>query len=352
MEIERRLLDDILDAAQNLNPGDALDPRALEAIARQLAPRRVAHSVETGAGGSTLLFSHLSANHTAFAIDGENRVLSRLRGSRLLRGDRVRFVEGPTQRTLPRHVFLTKLQAALLDGPHGFPFPQLEYYHLYPHLDEDAVLIVDDIHIPCVHDLYEFLKADAMFEPLEVVGRTALFRRTAVPAHEPLGDGWWLQGYNRRPLLRYTWKERLRSRLPREVLSRLKTLAAGGRKCVRIDAVDTRGDSAFLEGRAEAPAGVQIWALAHRKDVEGWWPQGEGAVTIENGRWKTTVKLGEPEDAGRDFEIALAPVDADAHNLLLCWVEESRAAREWPPIRLPRPAAGLRHTILTVRRQV
>lgn len=72
----------------------------------------------------------------------------------------------------------------------------LEYYHIYPHLAPGALLVVDDSQIPCVRMLIEFLDADRMFECVSLVHTTAFFRRTEAPAVNPLGDDWWLQGYN------------------------------------------------------------------------------------------------------------------------------------------------------------
>ena len=55
-------------------------------------------------------------------------------------------------------------------------------------------LILDDIHIRSTHNLYRFLCAEDLFELVEVVERTAFFRRTGAPVFDPFGDGWWLQG--------------------------------------------------------------------------------------------------------------------------------------------------------------
>ena len=110
----------------------------------------------------------------------------------------MRFVEGPTQITLPRHTFDGSLQLVLIDGPHGYPFPDLEYYYFYPQLDAGALLIVDDIHIPTVTNLFDFLSVDDMFSLKEVVETTAFFTRTDAPTFSPIEDGWWLQPYNQR----------------------------------------------------------------------------------------------------------------------------------------------------------
>ena len=154
------------------------------------------YTVETGCGKSTLLLSHLSAQHTVFTV-GVSKNLNRLRESQLMKPDSVHFVEGPTQLTLPTYSFEAKIQLALLDGPHGFPFPTLEYFWIYPHLEPGALLIVDDIHIPTVNQLYAVLREDDMFELIEVVQTTAFLRRTGSVIFPTTGDGWELQTYNK-----------------------------------------------------------------------------------------------------------------------------------------------------------
>ena len=99
----------------------------LRAIARLFQQEGViAWSVETGSGKTTLLFSHLSRDHKVFAKEGDSRSITVVRDSPLLEPSTVTFCEGPTQVTLPQHKFEQKLQLALLDGPHGYPFPELE----------------------------------------------------------------------------------------------------------------------------------------------------------------------------------------------------------------------------------
>lgn len=169
---------------------------ALNAIMRHLRHRIISHSVETGSGKTTLLLSHLSRDHKVFAKENENRSITVARESPLLNRNTVQFIEGPTQLTLPRHQFENKLQFVLLDGPHGYPFPELEYYYLYPQLETDGVLVVDDIHIPTIYRMFEFPREDQMFRLLEVVGTTAFFVRTDAPLFSPRGDGWWLQNFN------------------------------------------------------------------------------------------------------------------------------------------------------------
>lgn len=157
---------------------------------------KVRYSSETGSGKTTLLFSHLSENHEVFAVnDGES--ISRVKGSSLFNAKNVTYVEGPSQLTLPRHVFKAKSQITLIDGPHAYPFPDLEYYYFYPQISPGGLLLIDDINIPSIERMCAIIKSDDMFELLEVVEYTAFFRRTTAPLLNPVGDDWGLQGFNR-----------------------------------------------------------------------------------------------------------------------------------------------------------
>jgi hypothetical protein len=165
----------------------------------------VEHTAETGTGRTTLIFSQRSADHLVFTKDdaGDGDSLQRVRQSPLLDPSTVSFVLGPTQRTLLSHEFTARLDVAYLDGPHAYPFPELEYWALYPHLKTGALLVIDDVQLPSIANMYATLKADRMYEALGVVDSTAFLRRTDAPALDPYGEGWWEQGYNARPRLRH-----------------------------------------------------------------------------------------------------------------------------------------------------
>lgn len=173
----------------------SLSRRVLSAMASHLKPLDIECSVETGCGKSTMLIAQFSRNHKAFTADGED-ILQTARTSEILAGRNVEFVVGPTQRTLPGYTFSEPLQVILLDGPHAYPFPELEYYFLYPHLDAGGLLILDDVDIPTVRNMFSILKSDAMFDYLETVGTTAFLKRTDAPTFDPYGDGWAAQGFN------------------------------------------------------------------------------------------------------------------------------------------------------------
>src|ERR1035438_10854591 len=61
---------DLVTRASGFHPWDAMTPMALSAILKRGPFRSTA---ETGCGGSTIVLSHASDRHTAFAIDGKDR---------------------------------------------------------------------------------------------------------------------------------------------------------------------------------------------------------------------------------------------------------------------------------------
>jgi hypothetical protein len=192
-----RLLDQITALPESWHGAGSVSAPVLRRIAAHAGQLPIQHSVETGSGKTTLLFSHLSPDHTVFAVDaGES--MSQVRRSALFNKDTTTFVEGPSQQTLPQHVFRHQHEVVLIDGPHGYPFPDLEYFFLYPTIAPAGLLILDDLLIPSIGRMFEILRADAMFDLIEVVdSNTAFLRRTDAPLVHPHGDSWWLQGYNR-----------------------------------------------------------------------------------------------------------------------------------------------------------
>ena len=213
MTLPHNLLAEILESSRAIHRSGTMSPAALIRLARHLEARTVHQSVETGTGASTLIFSHLSESHTVFALDRDESISMVLRNP-LLNQKSTSFVDGPTQKTLPVHSFQSPFQAVLIDGPHAYPFPDLEYFYLYPQIERNGLLVIDDIHIPSIHNLFRVVSHDDMFRVIEVCGKTAFLQRTEAPLFDPWDDGWWLQRSNRRTLWRYSWRDRLKAAVP------------------------------------------------------------------------------------------------------------------------------------------
>ncbi|MEX2499713.1 MAG: class I SAM-dependent methyltransferase [Wenzhouxiangellaceae bacterium] len=218
-----RVIDQIIDIPQTFHESGTISPAVLRKLHSATREMKIRRSVETGCGKSTLLLSWISAKHTVFTLPEYAKGVPSVgyqfvSEASLLNAEAVDFVLGPTQQTLPQWQDQAPIQLAFIDGPHGYPFPELEYYHLYPRLDTGALLVIDDIQIPTIRNLFEFLRLDRMFTLEEVVDKTAFFRRTAEPMFDPLGDGWWLQEYNLRYVKQPPKIKNLLSKVSRAVL--------------------------------------------------------------------------------------------------------------------------------------
>ncbi len=158
-------------------------------------------TLETGCGKTTVLLSNYANQHNVFCIDDrseESSSLQYLMSFPELKRDAIKFIYGPTQSTLPGFRHSEKYDIVLLDGPHGYPFPDLEYYHLYPHIKENGLLLIDDIQIPSIGRMFDLLKEDAMFIFIGLIGYMGVLARDNQPLFDPFGDDWWTQNYNRR----------------------------------------------------------------------------------------------------------------------------------------------------------
>jgi hypothetical protein len=159
-------------------------------------------TLETGSGISTALFAAVGCQHrcvTPAAVEAEHL---RSYFDRVgISGDQVTFDVAPSHVALPR---LTEpLDMALIDGGHGYPMPILDWFYAGGLLRRGGVLIVDDLPLPAVRALLEFLRADSRWASLEDTGKWAAFRRLSAGG---LAEGQWDQLFYApsapRPLLR------------------------------------------------------------------------------------------------------------------------------------------------------
>ena len=210
----QELLNEINKLPADWHGSGSVSAKILEKIlfyAEQLG--KINFTAETGAGKTTLLFSNISEKHIVFALDNWGS-LSKTKNSTLLKDDKIEFIEGPTQKTLPNFDFKNKFDIVLLDGPHGYPFPDLEYFYFYPHISEGGLLLMDDTQIPSLDRMFKILKADDMWELVDEVEKLAIFKRTNAPAIDPYSDSWWLQGFNRETYERMERRQKIKNIIP------------------------------------------------------------------------------------------------------------------------------------------
>lgn len=187
----------IAEVPSDFHASGSLSQAVLRRIAELHRDTNAKVSAETGCGLTTLILSQLSDEHTSFTADfGDS--LSKTRDHTYFNRQSTTFVVNSTQISLPTHEFKKELDFVIIDGPHAYPFPDLEYFYFYPQVRRGGVLVLDDIHIPTIGHMYDFMRDDEMWEHLGDVETTAFFRRTAAPTLDPHGDGWPQQRYNRR----------------------------------------------------------------------------------------------------------------------------------------------------------
>lgn len=219
-------IDRFIDANSQALPEGSVSDEALRFIHGLGATAPFECSMETGTGRTTIVLSQVSRRHLTFALEESPNLKTLARD--WLRRESVQWILGPTQRILPSFQFNAPLDFALIDGPHAYPFPELEYYFIYPHLRPGAWLVIDDIQIPTIRHLYSFLREEPMFRWERNVGNTAFFRRTDVPTFNPFADHWWEQAYNLNHIESLKpWTVRLKIRIKR--LLERRTNNGGGR---------------------------------------------------------------------------------------------------------------------------
>ena len=174
---------------------------ALKKIETML-PNHLERTAETGCGASTIFFSNISVSHTVFCIDdrsvGDLSSVRYYQTSALFKPQTLEEVFGATQETLPEYKHEKPYDLVLIDGPHGWPFPEMEYFFFYPHIKPGGLLLLDDVQIPTIGRMADILQEDAMWSLEKLVGTLAVFRRTDYPVFSRIGDGWWQQRFNQR----------------------------------------------------------------------------------------------------------------------------------------------------------
>lgn len=172
-----------------------LDPETLVRLGGVIRPNWV--TAETGAGISTILCGACTSRH--YVICPDPAEIQRIHGflgenqwpdhvvPLLLSSD----VALPA---LAQTLGTDRLDLALIDGAHRYPFPIVDWHYLSRVLRTDGLMLVDDIQIPSVAVLLDYLKQDDDWRLEEITGKTAWFRKLREEA--PVND-WLGQSINR-----------------------------------------------------------------------------------------------------------------------------------------------------------
>lgn len=161
----------------------AVPPDVLRFICEHVKPGM--HTLETGAGQTTVAFALAGAEHITITPDGGQiqRIQDYLRKNGL--ENRVAFVQGSSDAVLPSGQDIPKrLDFVFIDGAHRFPFPILDWYYTAGRVPVGGIVAVDDCKMPSVRILHEFLAGEDDWELVQLIHVTSFFRRVRDTVNE------------------------------------------------------------------------------------------------------------------------------------------------------------------------
>jgi predicted O-methyltransferase YrrM len=190
----------------------------LETIDAALRPGQ--HTVETGAGLSTVVFALRGAEHVCVtpAVSEVEKIRAYC-ASRDIDLGSVQFAVGRSENILPT-LSLGDLDLVLIDGGHGFPTPFVDWCYTAERLRVGGLLVIDDIHLWTGRVLRDFLAEEPGWSlRTEFPMRAVVFEKTAPM---PALPEWFAQPFVRRRSHRVA--------TPRHALRKLWGLARGTRR--------------------------------------------------------------------------------------------------------------------------
>ncbi|PYS27927.1 MAG: class I SAM-dependent methyltransferase, partial [Acidobacteria bacterium] len=165
-----------------------LSDQALHLIDRNVDQN--SHTLETGAGISTILFAIKHAHHTCIVPDGD--LVDRIREycqRRRISVERIDFHIEKSENILPG-LISDQLDLVLIDGQHAFPAPFIDWYYTARKLKIGVMLLIDDIQLWTGRVLKDFLNEEPEWRLIkELSGRTAAFIKEKDYSQEK----WWGQ---------------------------------------------------------------------------------------------------------------------------------------------------------------
>jgi len=157
-------------------------------------------TLETGAGGSTVVFASSGSDHTTISPSADEHArISAYCGEHEISVERVEFIAGASHEVLVNGWKPRELDVVLIDGAHGFPYPTLDWVLLSPHVKVGGHVLVDDAQLEPVYGLVRFLKASPSWELTDVLGlRTPCFQK-----RDEIEPSFGLDHTSSRPMLGY-----------------------------------------------------------------------------------------------------------------------------------------------------
>jgi predicted O-methyltransferase YrrM len=135
-------------------------------------------TLETGCGYSTVVFALYGCRHTVVSpFPEEHRCIDEWCRKHGVSVETVAYHCGPSQRVLPA-LKPMPLDLVIIDGDHAVPTPLIDFYYTSDWLVKDGLLLVDDIQLPSVQQLYDFLDTEKpRWTFVKQIARTRIYRK-------------------------------------------------------------------------------------------------------------------------------------------------------------------------------
>lgn len=168
-------------------------PGTLRALDEIVEPGDV--TLETGAGASTVVFAAAKSKHIAVSpAPAEHERIRSYCSEVGIDTSGVEFVPDTSDVVLPR--LTTALDVAFVDGNHSFPHPVVDFHYISRLLRVGGYLVLDDVPIPSVGVVHEFLLDDPSWQLSSMLDdRAAVWLKVATMPQEDL---WRSHRFNRR----------------------------------------------------------------------------------------------------------------------------------------------------------
>jgi predicted O-methyltransferase YrrM len=179
------------------------------------------NTLETGCGTTTVVFAASGCHHCCVTLCAEEtqKVTAYCKKTGIAT-DHLQFVVGRSEHVLPRMFDDGPLQFIFIDGDHRFPGAILDFNYTQHRLQVGGILAVDDISIPAVRVLYDFLSVEKEWKRIDIVEDTAFFERV-----QEFRDGNWQdQRFNRMSARRRLeqFLKRIKGITVRKVLNKIR----------------------------------------------------------------------------------------------------------------------------------
>lgn len=152
------------------------------------------NTLEIGAGHTTVILAIAGSNHVCINPSEDETKLIIDYCSKMSVGNKLAFIHESSDRALTNSKSIpTELDFIFIDGAHRFPFPYIDFHYTESKLKPGGILGLDDIDIPSVKILHDFLCEEDEWQKTAQFSKTAFFKKMS---HSKLVDDWQGQKFN------------------------------------------------------------------------------------------------------------------------------------------------------------